>query len=212
MNERHRYIPMPQCGTLIFPSFPRDIHIHERSLHEKTLNKYYIQIPSRARQATKFAAIMKVKLICVEGGAAPFFDAVAAAPELLDDELFLVVVDFVASALTAFGVFVAGNRVVVLPSITTAVAPEAREIVCPSTVMMPPGVSVLPLITNVVPELAVKVWPWKVRSGGLVMDAGTLRSDVEPSITSAVAPAASEIVCPLTMMTPPGVRVCPEII
>jgi len=139
------------------------------------LNKYYIQAPNVPRKATKIATNVKITLTCVEGDAAPFFadvEAAPVAPELFDDELFVVVVDPVAIALTAFGVFVAGNKVVVLPSITMAVAPEASEMVCPSTVMMPPGVSVLPLITKVVPELAVKVLPPNVRSGGLVIDAG----------------------------------------
>jgi len=182
--------------------------------HTKSVeSKYYNQAPDVPRKAIKIAANVKTKLICVEGEAAPFFDVAAAVPLLLEPfETEVFVVDPVVSALTALGVFVAGNRVVVLPSITTAVAPEAKDIVCPSTVMMPPGVSVLPPITKVVPELAVKVLPSNVRSGGLVIDAGWLRSDVEPSMTNAVAPAASEIVCPLTVMTPPGVRVCPPII
>lgn len=113
------------------------------------MNRYYIQAPNVPRNTTKLTANVKIRLTCVEGDAVPFFDVVAAPvdPELFESVFFVVVVDPVAIALTAFGVFVAGNRVVVLPSITTTVAPKAREMVCPSTVMMPPGVSEFPSIT-----------------------------------------------------------------
>lgn len=58
-------------------------------------------------------------------------------------------------------VVVAGKRasVVLRPALpyTNSVAPGANTIVVPSTVMVPPGVSVWPEMTNVVPEPGIAV-------------------------------------------------------
>lgn len=116
----------------------------------------YIQSIKRVPVRAIAAAATTMKSMCLSDAAALFFgwlvaDAVDAPAGLL------VVVDavLVATALTATGVFVAGKRVVVLPLMTTAVAPGIKEMTVPDTVMIPPGVSVWPLITYVVPELAV---------------------------------------------------------
>jgi hypothetical protein len=54
--------------------------------------------------------------------------------------------DDVATALTAFGLFVAGNSFVVCPSTTRAVAPAARHTRLPPVVIQAPGVKICPLI------------------------------------------------------------------
>jgi hypothetical protein len=79
----------------------------------------------------------------------------------------------------------------------------------PSTTMVPPGVSVCPLTTYVVPEVAVYVCDPTVSRGALVTTAWGpgARKLVRPLITISVAPAASEIVVPATVMTPAGVSV-----
>jgi len=101
-----------------------------------------------------------------EAFAAPIFvlDAVSRVTPLPVAAAVVVTV-----ALTGFGVVVAGNSVVVLPLMTTAVALGLRLMIVPSMVMMPPGVSVCPSMRNVVPAFAVKTVPSKVISGGFVV-------------------------------------------
>ncbi|PSN71949.1 hypothetical protein BS50DRAFT_239914 [Corynespora cassiicola Philippines] len=103
--------------------------------------------------------------------------------------------------------------VVVRPELpySSCVAPGARLMVVPSTVMVPPGVSVCPPIRNVVPVpgAAVKVCEPMVRRGGFVMGGWFegVRVVVWPFTIRAVAPGARDIVVPAAVMTPPGVRV-----
>lgn len=89
-------------------------------------------------------------------------------------------------------------------------ADGAREIVVPLTVMTPPGVSVWPPMVKAVDEPAVKVEPPTVTTGAPVAaGAAGARVWVLPLITTLEADGASEMVVPLTVITPPGVSVCP---
>lgn len=112
-------------------------------------------------------------------------------------------------------VVVAGKRAVdvLRPELpyTSSVACGDRTIVVPSTVIVPPGVSVCPSMTNAVPVpgAAMYVLLPIVKSGGFVIIASASAANVvvAPLITSAVAPAASEMVVPATTTLPPGVSI-----
>jgi hypothetical protein len=81
--------------------------------------------------------------------------------------------------------------------------------VVPSTTIVPPGVRVWPLMIYVVPDMAVNVFEPTVSSGALVMTGRLLGVTrlVCPLMTTAVAPAASDMVVPSTVIIPPGVSV-----
>lgn len=134
---------------------------------------------------------------------------VCATTGLLDGPLglFKRADDEVVTALTALGVFVAGNSFVVVPSTTKAVAPDARQMRLLPLVTQPPGVRICPFTLYVVPELAVYVLPSTVISGGSV--AIGCRSVVRPSTTIVTPFGDSEIVCPFAVITPPGTSVWP---
>ena len=107
-------------------------------------------------------------------------------------------------------VTVAKEKGSVLVPISTAVPAEGYEIGVPETSMLPPGVSVCPLMVKSEAASAVKVLPAKVIIGRtpLLMvpkDSGK----VFVPITTAVAPAGYEMGVPETSILPPGVSVCP---
>jgi len=114
-------------------------------------NEYYMQNWNAAKNAARQVTVMST---LANAGAAPFLVVAFAVPPGVVVAFGVAVADFVPRALTDFGVFVAGNKAVVLPLMTIAVAPTAREIVVPETVMTPPGVNSCPSIVNVVPAFA----------------------------------------------------------
>ena len=140
------------------------------------------------RSVAKKVLILRAVLGVISLLAAPFL-CVAVGLTLVVGEMGVAVALFEAGV-------VAGNSVVVLPPITTSVAYGLRLITVPETVMVPPGVRVMPSITNVVPLLAVKTVPSKVMSGGFVV-IPLLMYVVLPFTTIAVPPGRREIVDPM---------------
>ena len=103
-----------------------------------------------------------------------------------------------------------GKRVMVLLPMTARVAPGARLIGVPDTVIAgDPGISVWPPITYAPAALAVKVWPPIVNKGGEGVGAGK-RNMVLLPMTARVAPGARLMGVPDTVIAgDPGMSVWP---
>jgi hypothetical protein len=104
-----------------------------------------------------------------------------------------------------------GTMAAVLDPITTAVAPGAKLIGVPETVIAgPPGTRVCDPIMKSVAEFAVIVFEPIVMTGGGLF-CGPMAAVLDP-ITTAVAPGAKLIGVPETVIAgPPGTRVCDPI-
>ena len=105
----------------------------------------------------------------------------------------------------------AGKRGMVLLPMTARVAPGARLIGVPDTVIAgDPGTSVWPPITYAPAALAVKVWPPIVDNGGEGVGAGK-RDMVLLPMTARVAPGARLMGVPDTVIAgDPGMSVWPS--
>ena len=108
---------------------------------------YYIHAHSAPKNESSVAQIARLWLIGDDDEAAPRDVDDAWTAGLLDGPVGRrSAVDDVVTALTAFGVLVAGNNFVVFPSTTKAVAPDARQTCFVPTVMQPPAVRTCPLM------------------------------------------------------------------
>jgi len=106
--------------------------------------------PSRA---VKTAIAVTMRSMLTDDEAAPFFAVEVALADGVAVAFGVLIAVLLASTLLGVEVAVAGNKVVVFPFTTTAVAPAANEIVVPLTVITPPIVSVWP-------PMMKAVWPF----------------------------------------------------
>jgi hypothetical protein len=127
-----------------------------------------------------------------------------------------LLVEFRAPDPVVLALTVAGPIVLVWPLIIMKLADGPSEYVVPEIVTAgPPGVNVVPgpMTTSVVPSTTVAeyVWPFRVRIAATVTGPGLLSVEVTPlTTTTEPEPLAGRLyTVPLTVSTPPGVRVVP---
>ena len=134
---------------------------------------------------------------------------------VVEPPLELLLVEFRAPDPVVLALTVAGPIVLVWPLTIMKLADGPSEYVVPEIVTAgPPGVSVVPgpMTTSVVPSTTVAeyVWPFRVRIAAAVTGPG-LSVEVTPltTMTEPEALAGRLYTVPLTVSTPPGVRVVP---